>query len=177
MLGGSFLGLNLPAFSKKRSKLEEVYMSAVEGRSSTGKSAIGLREAPLLQVRVAFIGVGSRGMGHVKLAAALAPDKATITAVCDIRQERVDMALDFLKKEKKIKAAGYGGKEESWREMLDRDDIDLVIVCTPWEDHAPMSIGCMRAGKHVACEVPLAITLDECWDLVQGGWSTVGTDL
>ncbi len=51
--------------------------------------------------------------------------------------------------------------------MLQRDDIDLVIICTPWEDHAPMSIGCMRAGKHVACEVPMAITLEECWDLVQ----------
>ncbi len=115
LLGGSFLGLNMPTFAKKRTNLEEAYTKAVERRSTSGKSAIGLQVAPMSQVRIAFIGVGGRGMGHVKLAAALAPDKATITAVCDIRQERVDMALDFLKRKRKLKQLAMGVKRNPGR--------------------------------------------------------------
>jgi len=51
--------------------------------------------------------------------------------------------------------------------MLQRDDLDAIIVTTPMQDHARMSAAALRAGKHVFSEVAAAMTLDECWDLVR----------
>jgi len=50
--------------------------------------------------------------------------------------------------------------------MLAREDIDAVVICTPWHMHAPMAVEAMRAGKYAAVEVPCALTLEECWQLV-----------
>jgi hypothetical protein len=60
----------------------------------------------------------------------------------------------------------YSGKADSWKEMCQRDDIDLVLIATPWEDHVPMAVFAMQQGKHVGVEVPCALTFDECWKLV-----------
>lgn len=129
-----------------------------------GSTVMGLKKDPIKQVRVGFIGVGSRGSFHTTLIQALAP-KAKITAVCDILPAQAQKVTD------KLKQAGqnpriYTGKADAWKEMIKQDDLDLVIIATPWEDHAPMAIATMRAGKHVAVEVPMAVTLQECWDLV-----------
>ncbi|MCL4143095.1 UNVERIFIED_CONTAM: hypothetical protein GTU68_016829, partial [Idotea baltica] len=125
---------------------------------------MGLKVDPISQVKVAFIGLGNRGPGHVKHINALYP-KAKITAICDVRENKAQEMADFLKKEKQTPAV-YTGKEEGWKEMLQRDDIDLVIIATPWKNHVPMCVYAMQQGKHVAVEVPAAVTLEECWALV-----------
>ena len=63
-------------------------------------------------------------------------------------------------------AAEYYGSEDAWKQLVDRDDLDLVYVVTDWKNHAPMGIYAMKKGKHVAIEVPAAMTLEEIWDLI-----------
>lgn len=62
-------------------------------------------------------------------------------------------------------AEAYSG-EEGWKQLCERDDIDLVYIVTPWQKHVPMAVYAMEQGKHVAVEVPAATSLDECWQLV-----------
>ena len=78
---GSALGL---PFTSKANTIEAQIARSNEVPKAVGKSVIGLKSAPIAQVRVAFIGVGNRGSGHVKLVHACG-SKAKIVAVCDIR--------------------------------------------------------------------------------------------
>lgn len=56
---------------------------------------------------------------------------------------------------------------DRWKVAVERDDVDLVLVCTPPHVHAEISIAAMRAGKHVLCEKPLSRTLDESAAMVR----------
>ena len=51
--------------------------------------------------------------------------------------------------------------------MCEVEELDLVYTATPWEWHVPVCLAAMRNGKHAATEIPAAITLDECWRLVE----------
>ena len=164
-LTSAFLGLtpgSLKPNDKEWVKEELERLSAP--KKAQGKSVMGLTVEPIEQLKVAFIGVGNRGSNHVERMQAMYP-KAKVTAICDIREERAKESADFLKKNGQ-KVAVYTGKEEAWKEMVKRDDIDLVLIATPWKDHAPMAIYCMQQGKHVAVEVPVATTLEDCWKLI-----------
>lgn len=165
VLTGAFLGIAPNSiFANDKVFIKEELERLSQPTAKLGKSVMGMSVSPISQLRVAFIGVGNRGSGHVKRIQALHP-LAKIVAVCDIREEQVNKSADFLKT-KGQKVEIYFGKEDAWRDMMQRDDIDLVIIATPWEKHAPMSIDCMRYGKHVAVEVPAAQTLEDCWKLV-----------
>ena len=85
-----------------------------ETPKAKGVSVMGLRKEPIKQVKVAFIGLGNRGSGHLKHIAAIHP-KAVITAICDIREKRTDHAMEILKKHDQ-KPAVYTGSEEAWKE-------------------------------------------------------------
>ncbi|MCU0341868.1 MAG: Gfo/Idh/MocA family oxidoreductase [Spirosomaceae bacterium] len=130
-----------------------------------GKSVIGLKTPPIAQVRVGVIGVGNRGSFHVKLLHACGT-KAKIVAVCDIREEKVNKTKEWLEKQGVKDVTYYHTKPDAWKEMCRRDDLDLVLIATPWEDHTPMCVYAMQQGKHGATEVPAAYTLDDCWKLV-----------
>ncbi|MFN3801834.1 Gfo/Idh/MocA family protein, partial [Belliella pelovolcani] len=67
----------------------------------------------------------------------------------------------------KHKPAKYSGNAYAWKKMVERDDIDLIYIATPWDWHVPMAVYAMEAGKHAAVEVPAAKTLEECWQLVE----------
>ncbi len=164
-LTGAFLGV-LPGAVKAGNKdfLNEELIKGSQPGPARGESVRLLKVKPIEQVRVAFIGTGNRGSSHVRRIAALSP-KTKVVAICDIRSEKAKASADFMKKQGQ-KVDVYTDKEEAWKEMVKRDDIDLVIIATPWEDHAPMAIYCMQQGKHVAVEVPLALTLEDCWKLV-----------
>ena len=56
---------------------------------------------------------------------------------------------------------GFAGVETDWRVLLERDDVQLIDVCTPGDSHAEISVAALEAGKHVLCEKPLANTLAE----------------
>lgn len=167
---GALLGVgNVNALSPDA--IQQTVANISTPRKSQNKSVIGLKVAPIEQVRVAFIGVGNRGTGHVKLVEALGK-KAKIIAISDIRDKYAQNSIDYLKSKGVKKVAKYSATKDSWKEMLQRDDIDLVIISTPWENHVEMSVYAMQQGKHVALEVPAAFTVEDCWKLVDTAEAT-----
>ncbi|MEO9004120.1 MAG: Gfo/Idh/MocA family oxidoreductase, partial [Ginsengibacter sp.] len=114
-------------------------------------------------VRVGFIGLGQRGPSHLNNMTKLGG--VEIKALCDVRPEYAEKA------KKAIQGTGhnpelYSGDSEAWKKLCDRKDIDLVYIATPWDMHTPMAVYAMEQGKHVAIEVPAAVTVEECWQLV-----------
>ncbi len=124
-----------------------------------------LMTAPKLDVvRVGFIGLGMRGPGAVGRFTHIEGTK--IIALADINQDRVDKTQNILKKAGLPQAASYSGSQDAWKELCERPDIDLVYICTNWQTHAEMALYAMEKGKHVAIEVPAALTLKEIWALI-----------
>lgn len=124
---------------------------------------IELRCDPIDTVSVAFIGVGSRGKGAIRRYTFL--EGVKIVAFCDVVPENLDKAQEILKERGLPVADTYSGPED-WRKVCEREDVDLVYVCTHWDLHTPIAVYAMEQGKHVATEVPAAISIDECWQLV-----------
>ena len=131
----------------------------VEGQ----KSVLGLAVEPMKVVRVGFIGLGMRGPGAVERFTHI--DGTEIKALCDLYPERAAAAQEILKKAGRPHAQEYSG-EDGWKELCQRDDIDLVYIVTPWQNHVEMAVFAMEMGKHGAVEVPAATSLAECWELV-----------
>lgn len=116
-------------------------------------------------VRVGVIGAGSRGTSLLRPLLDL-PGIA-VPAVCDIDDNAVARAQKLAQDAGKAKPDAYARGAEDYRRMLERADLDAVLVATPWQFHAPMALAALAAGKAAAVEVPAAITLDECWALVE----------
>lgn len=127
-----------------------------------GKSVLGLRCDPIPSVRIGVVGLG-RGGGAVERIAQI--EGTEIVALCDINEGRMNNSQATLKKLNRKEAVAYTG-EEDWRKMCERDDIDLIYNATPWNLHVPIAIYAMDHGKHVAIEVPAALTVKDCWALV-----------
>ena len=143
--------------------VDGVIVFDVPARAEGQHSVLRLTVDPIPVVRVGFIGLGMRGPGAVERFANI--DGVEIVALCDLYPERVDKSQEILAGHNLPAAAPYSG-EEGWKELCRRDDIDLVYICTPWQLHVPMAVYAMEHGKHVAVEVPAAMSLDECWQLV-----------
>ncbi len=124
---------------------------------------IELRADPIDTVRIAFIGVGSRGTGAVRRYTFL--EGVKIVALCDLEPENLDRAQEILQERGLPAADTYTGSED-WKKVCEREDVDLIYVCTHWDLHTPIAVYAMEQGKHVATEVPAALTIDECWQLV-----------
>jgi len=123
----------------------------------------GYAAPPLEKVRVGIIGMGQRGPGHMGTMRLI--EGVEIKALCDIRPDKVNAAKKKLEGTRHNPDV-YTGAED-WKKVCEREDIDLIIVTTPWYMHAMMSVYAMKQGKHVASEVPAAGTLEECWQLVE----------
>lgn len=136
----------------------------VPERPAGQEDVIALAVDPIDTVHVGFIGLGMRGPGAVKRFTHIPGVK--IVALCDVEPDRVEKAQGILRKAGFPEAAGYSGSTESYKELCQREDIDLVYVATDWVHHAPIGVYAMEHGKHVAIEVPAAMTLDEIWQLV-----------
>ena len=136
----------------------------VPQRPAGQEHVLGLAVDPIDTVRVGFVGLGSRGPYAVRRFTHIPGVK--IVALCDVRPERVEYSQEILKKAGFPEAAGYSGSLEAYKELCERDDLDLVYIATDWVNHAPVALYAMEHGKHAAIEVPAATTLDEIWQLV-----------
>ena len=132
-------------------------------RAPGQESALGMACEPIDTVRIAFVGVGGRGTSAVRRYTFI--DGVRIVALCDLKQERLDICQDILKDAGLPAADNYLG-DEAYKELCDRDDIDLVYIATDWLPHVPISLYALGHGHHVACEVPMALTIADCWKLV-----------
>ena len=128
-----------------------------------GKSMIDFSCDPIKTVRIGVVGLG-RGGGAVFRMARI--EGTHIVAVCDLTPRRIENTLKNLKEAGRPEPVVYTGDEEAWKKMCERDDIDLIYNATPWELHVPIAVYAMQHGKHVAIEVPAALTIKDCWALV-----------
>jgi predicted dehydrogenase len=121
------------------------------------------------KIRLGFIGVGLRGQSHLE--EALKRKDIEVVAVADPdKLSAIPRTLDLLTKSLGATAAGrvkvFAEGESDYLNLLKINEIDAVIVATPWEWHARQGIDAMRAGKAVGMEVCGASDVQECWDLV-----------
>ena len=120
--------------------------------------------APKIQtVRVAFVGLGMRGPGAVKRFCYI--PGVQIVALCDYEEARAEACQGYLKEVGLAPAAIYSG-EKGYEEVCKRPDVDLVYVATDWDHHFPVAKCALENGKHTAIEVPSAMNLEQCWDLI-----------
>lgn len=128
-----------------------------------GKSVMGLRCEPINIVRIGLIGLGMRGSEAVRRLIQI--EGLELIAIADVVEKNIKEANKQITDAGLKPAIEYSG-EEDWKKICERDDIDLIYQCTPWLLHTPIAVYAMKHGKHAACEVPSAVTLDECWELV-----------
>lgn len=124
---------------------------------------VGLKAPKMKTVRVAFVGLGMRGPGAVSRFTYI--PGVEIVALCDYEQKRAEKCQERLRKAGLAPAAIYYGAK-GYEELCKRDDIDLVYVATDWDHHFPVAKCALENGKHTAIEVPSAMNLQQCWDLI-----------
>lgn len=129
-----------------------------------GARLAGFRAAPLERVRVGIVGLGHRGPGAVRRLASI--PGVEVAALCDLYEDRVAKQVKVLTDLGKPVPATYFGSKDDWRRLCESRQLDLVYICTPWLWHTPMAVYAMQCGKHAATEVPAAVTLEQCWELV-----------
>jgi predicted dehydrogenase len=124
-----------------------------------------MKHGPLDKVRIGFVGVGLQGSSHVRNF--LRMDNVEVKAVCDIVEWKVRRIQNWVEEAGQRRPEGYFRSKTDFIRLCDRDDLDLVFTATPWRWHVPVCVEAMKKGKHAATEVPAAVTLDECWQLVE----------
>jgi hypothetical protein len=154
----------------KMASAAAVGASLAEPAPAAGASVAGMRFEPRETVRLGFIGIGARGSFLITNFGVI--PSVRVTALCDVVEQKTATARAALVQQGKPEPAVYHSSERAFDELVKRDDIDLVIIATPWIWHVPMAVAAMKAGKHAAVEVPAARTLKECWDLVNTSEAT-----
>ena len=125
---------------------------------------------PIPTVRIGYVGIGGQGSGHVSNL--LKIKGCQITAVCDIRSERTDWATKAITEAGFPAPAVYNRGPRDFERLCETEQLDLVYNATPWEFHVPIMLAAMKNGKHAATEVPAAMTLDDCWAIVEAAEKT-----
>lgn len=159
LAGGGAIAANAGALATE----EDIVKEAIQQRGKHFNMS-GYAAPKIETVRIGFVGLGNRGPGAVSRMSKI--DGVEIKALCDVRPERaekVKQSLANTKHSPKLYTAG----ENDWKKMCESKDLDLIYIATPWDLHAPMAVYAMEQGKHAASEVPAAVTLDECWQLVE----------
>ena len=116
------------------------------------------------KVRIGFIGVGGRGRSHLNNI--LNRDDVLVPAICDIDPDAIQRSNTIIEKAGFKKPEIYTDSEYAYLKLLERDDLDGVIISTPWLWHTKMAVDTMKAGKYAGVEVSAANTIEECWDMV-----------
>jgi predicted dehydrogenase len=122
------------------------------------------------KVRLGFIGVGLRGQNHLEQA--LLRKDVEVVAICDVQQRMIDMSLGIVATAGKQKPQIINDGPQGYKKLLERNDIDAVVISTPWEWHTKMCLDAMNAKKYVGCEVITGMTVEECWQLVAASEKT-----
>ncbi|MEN9571332.1 MAG: hypothetical protein RL172_2563 [Bacteroidota bacterium] len=116
------------------------------------------------RVRIGMIAVGMRGQTHLE--EMLKRADVDVVAMADPDKMMMAEAQALVKKFGKKAPAAYTNGPLDYQNLLKRDDIDAVIVSSPWEWHLPQGVDAMNAGKIVGMEVCGAVKLQDCWDFV-----------
>jgi predicted dehydrogenase len=155
------------------------------GGLSVGGFTLQSQSSPLLQaagdkpIRLGFIGVGGRGSYHLDVA--LGMEGVEVPAICDIKPVNLYRAKRWVEEAGQPSPTLYDKGPTDFKRLCETEKLDAVIICTPWEWHAQMCLAAMRNDKHAVSEVPIIITIDEAWELVEtyektGKWATLALE-
>src|SRR5437588_12325741 len=114
-------------------------------------AAAGAKAAPSERVRLGFVGVGNRG--DQLLDAFVVHKDCEVVALCDVYEPYLAPA--------RVKAGGSATLFHDYRQLLDRKDIDAVVIATPDHWHALQTVDACRAGKDIYVEKPLSLAISE----------------
>jgi hypothetical protein len=150
--------------------MTELPAESQDAPGSTGHDEPAGRPATMINVpfeksapRIGFIGTGGRG---TNLLENLLGADAKILAICDIVREKAEHAQSLVTKAGQSSPELYTDGEHAFEKLVARDDLDLVIIATPWDWHVDMAVASMKHGKHTCTEVPAATSIEDCWRLV-----------
>jgi len=122
----------------------------------------------IAKIKVAIIGVGARGKGHIKFFGSL--PNVEVVAISDLYEDNIDKSISMLKEAsgegRHNNISRYFGAEDNWKKMLAAVKPDVCFIATNWKNHAPMAIEAMNQGAHAFVEVPIALTIEEMWGIV-----------
>jgi hypothetical protein len=125
----------------------------------------GFALPPMKKVRVACVGVGARGSSAVHRIAMIPGTE--VVAIADLFQDRVDRQVKWLKENGKPAPAMALAGPEGYKAICESDKVDVIYSVTPWHMHVPIALYAMEHGKVSLVEVPGALTVDDCWRLVE----------
>ncbi len=130
-------------------------------------------------IKLGFIGIGGRGSYHLDCALGIAG--VEVVALCDIDDQALYKAKRWVEEAGQPTPHLYGDSRTAFRHLCEQETLDCVICCTPWEYHAPVCVAAMKNGKNAVSEVPIILTLDEAWEVVEthektGKWATMGLE-
>jgi len=150
--------------AKKINRRDFIKTTAVASTATTLMPRSLLASKEHNQVKLGFIGTGLRGQWVLALAAKY--PEVHIPAICDVDEDMIAGALKILKDAGKPKPRVYRSGNEDFRRMVSSEVLDGIYIATPWRWHHPMAISAMKNGIHVGTEVPAALSVADCWDLV-----------
>ncbi|MPZ19932.1 MAG: twin-arginine translocation signal domain-containing protein [Luteitalea sp.] len=116
-------------------------------------------------IRLGFVGIGGRGTYH--LDCALGMEGVEIPALCEIREDRLQNAKKMVEESGRGEPTLYGRGETDFQRMCETEALDAVICSTSWKWHTPVCLAAMRSDKHAVSEVPIVLTVDEAWELIE----------
>ena len=116
-------------------------------------------------VRIGLIGTGKRGLKL--LSYLLVIEGVEIVAVCDEVRIEAEKAAKLCTDSGRKKPSVYGGKKNSYLEILDKKNLDAVIIATYWDSHTAIALHAMRNGIYPGIDVPAALTVEDAWQLVE----------
>ena len=152
------------SFSSLKAQKVQPIQTVVPPRPAGQKDALLLTVPKLATVRVAFVGLGMRGPDAVDRWCHIPGTE--VVALCDVEADRVEGAQKILERNGRHRAVAYSGSAEAYKKMCERNDVDIVYICTDWVHHVPIALYAMNHGKNVAIEVPAATSMDDIWQLV-----------
>lgn len=166
---------------KKLKRRDFVKLSAITAGSMALSNHGMAQTAPKDEkpLRIGFVGVGDRGSYH--LDAALGIEGVAVPALCDIKDAHLHRAKRWVEGTGQPSPTLYGKSDTDFVRMCEQEDLDVIICATSWKWHAQVCIAAMKNGKHAVSEVPIILTLDEAWEVVEtsqktGKWATLALE-
>ena len=143
------------------------YAFSSEKLRKNDQKYMGDFSAPKLKkIKAAFLGVGYRGKGHLKLFASLPGTE--VVGISDLYEDNIQKSNKILEdmniSTEIIKT--YWGDDQKWKIMLNEVKPDIVFISTDWNSHGKMAVESMKNGAHAFVEVPLAMTIKQLWEIV-----------
>ncbi|PTL33455.1 glycosyl hydrolase [Prevotella sp. oral taxon 376] len=151
------------AFNWPYKVVDGTIVTETPARPTGQRTALGLTVPKMSVVRVGFVGLGMRGPDAVRRWTYI--NGTEVKALCDHERERAEKCNEILRGASFPAADVYAG-EDGYKQLCERKDIDLVYIATDWLHHFVVAKYALEHGKHVAIEVPSAMSLTEIWELI-----------